>query len=92
MGCEPALISAVTMLTPWRITAVSLIAGLQLATNSVDLSSFCNIRQSRSLVGPFHGAAATTARIGGTLDFGGEGNEDFSTALGIDALPTATQP
>ena len=81
-----------TPLMPLRSTAVSLISGLPLAANSVDLHRFCNLRQSRSLVGPFHDAAAATARIAGAVYFGGKGHDDFSAAFGIDALPTLPGP
>lgn len=81
-----------TLLTPEESTAISVIAGFQLATNSVDLSRFRNLRQSWSVVGPFHDAATTTARIGRALYFGGKGDDNFSAALGIGALPMATRP
>ena len=80
-----------TLLTSQRTTAVLLIAGFQFAASSVDLSRFRNLRQSRSLIVPFHGATTTTARIGRAFYFGGQGDDNFRTALGIGALPMATR-
>jgi len=77
---------------PLRTTAVSLIPGLPLAENSVDLRRFCNLRQSRSLVGPFHDAPQQQRGLPEPSILAGRATMISAPHFGIDALPPATRP